>query len=114
LTQCFESLSNWLEGWTIHDGTIVEAYAIKELKVTSTRLSCLGSTLLAAKDAVEVVELMGESFTEWLNWYAIAIGPFGIWAEAHIVQNRTAHTPATAGPEKTFFILSFDGCKNVW
>jgi len=54
----FEFLSNWFEQWTIRDGTIIEAYAIKEVRVTSNRLSCLASTLLAAKDGVELVELI--------------------------------------------------------
>lgn len=35
LDSMFESLSNWLEVWTIHDGTIVDTYAIKELKPRS-------------------------------------------------------------------------------
>jgi hypothetical protein len=56
----------------------------------------------------------GESFTEWLNWYAIPIVPFGIWAEVHIVQNRTTQTPVTVGLEDIVFILFFDVRKNVW
>jgi hypothetical protein len=42
------------------------------------------------------------------------IAPFGIWAEAHIAQNRTTQTPETAGREKIVFILLFDVRKNVW
>jgi hypothetical protein len=57
----------------------------------------------------------GESFTEWLNWYAIPMGPFGIWAEAHIVHRRTADKrAAAAGLQKIFFIPSFDEWKDGW
>jgi hypothetical protein len=56
----------------------------------------------------------GESFTEWLNWYAIPIAPFGICAEVHTVQNKKAHTLVTVRLEKIVFILSFDVREIVW
>jgi hypothetical protein len=52
----------------------------------------------------------GESFTEWLNWYAMPIGPFGVWADAHTLQNRTADTLATTERAKNLVIILFD----VW
>jgi hypothetical protein len=56
----------------------------------------------------------GESFTEWLNWYAIPIAPFGICAEVHTVKNRTEHTLVTVRLEKIVFILSFDVREIGW
>jgi HEAT repeats len=72
------------------------------------------TTAAAVIHPTAMKEAMKRKQRALLNWYAIPIAPFGIWAEVHIAQNRTTQAPVTVGLEKIVFILFLDVRKNVW
>lgn len=62
--EAFQAIQRLLDLWRTNDGTTVEAYALKELKISAPRLVSLTTGLCALKKVHDIVEVTVVKF-----WY---------------------------------------------
>jgi len=68
--EVFQAVQRMLDTWKTHEGTTVDAYALKELKVSPQRLVSLTTGLCALKRVHDVLEVTALKFwydSEWLS-----------------------------------------------
>jgi hypothetical protein len=68
--EVFQAIQRMLDSWRTTDGTTVESFALKELKISAPRLVSLTTGLCALKKVHELVEVTAVKFwydSQWLS-----------------------------------------------
>ena len=68
--EVFQAIQRMLDSWRTIDGTTVESFALKELKISAPRLVSLTTGLCALKKVHELVEVTAVKFwydSQWLS-----------------------------------------------
>jgi hypothetical protein len=68
--EVFQAIQRMLDSWRTSDGTTVESFALKELKISAPRLVSLTTGLCALKKVHELVEVTAVKFwydSQWLS-----------------------------------------------